>query len=106
MVKTKLLNVDEALVLLQKRQKDGELSYEQQNTLTHLQAVAKLDAKEANALEKELEGLGFLSEKQVVMLVNLLPKKEEDVRFILTQEKNSLTPDQLKQVLKIIKEHK
>ena len=106
LVKTKILNVDESLAFLQKRQKDGELGYEQQNTLTHLTAVAKLDPKDAAALEKELENLGFLNERQIVMLVNLVPKKEEEVKFILSQDKNSFTPDQLKQVLKTVKEHK
>ena len=106
LVKTKLLNVDEALSYLQKRQKDGELGYEQQNTLTHLTAVAKLDPKDAAELQKELGDFGFLNERQVVMLVSLLPKKEEDVKFILSQDKNALTPDNLKQVLKTVKEHK
>ncbi len=106
LIKTKILNVHESLSLMQKRQKDGELGYEQQNTLTHLQAVGKLEPKVAFDLEKKLEALGFLTERQVVMLVNLLPKKEEDVKFILSQDKFALTADQLKQVLKTVKEHK
>lgn len=100
---TRLVNASEALSMLEKRQKEGELGYEQQNTLTHLQAVAKVGVKEAAALEKELNELGFLNEKQVVMLTSIVPKTADEVRFVLTQEKNDLTPEQLKQVLGVVK---
>lgn len=94
----------EALKIMQKRQKDGELSYEQQNTLTHLEKTAKLTAKDADALEKTLTGLDIkLSDKQVAMLVTLLPKNADEIRQILAQEKTDATDEQIKAVLDAVK---
>lgn len=104
-IKEKTITVPEALVLLQKRQKEGELGYEQQNTLAYLQAEAKLDEKDAAELVKELKGLG-LTDKQSVMLASIIPKKEEEVKLILSYEKTDVSGDKVKEILKLLKKHK
>lgn len=107
LTKTKPVSAPEALELLQKRQKDGELGYEQQNTLTHLEAVSKMDAKEAKATERELQaGVPALSEAQLAALVSLVPKNADDVRSILAQEKSEATDDDVKNLLAILKSKK
>lgn len=103
-ISEKIINVPHALHLLQKRQKEGELGYEQQNTLAYLEKVAKLGAKEADALAKALSGFG-LPDMAVASLIAILPKKEEDVRQILAQENAAVDEEKVKEILKTIKEH-
>jgi len=104
LVKERAVSAPEALKIMQKRQKDGELSYEQQNTLSHLEKAAKIGVKEADALEKVLSGLDVkLSDKQTAMLVTLLPKNADEIRQILAQEKTDATDEQVKAVLDAVK---
>ena len=44
-IREKIVTVNEALSLLTNRQKAGNLSYEQQNTLNYLEDLTKLDEK-------------------------------------------------------------
>ncbi|MDP2718197.1 MAG: hypothetical protein Q8P02_05615 [Candidatus Micrarchaeota archaeon] len=105
LVKTTPVSAPEALELLQKRQKDGELGYEQQNTLTHLEKTAKLDAKTAKALKKALEKTGVaISQEQACALVSLVPKNADEVRAVLAQEKTDATDEQVKALMSALKE--
>ena len=61
---------------------------------------------EANKVSKELNDLGFLTEKQVVSLVNLLPKKVDLIKAILGPEGAEVSDEQLKQILKTLKKYK
>lgn len=104
LTKERAVSSPEALKIMEKRQKDGELSYEQQNTLTHLEKVAKIPAKDAEALEKVLGDLDLkLSDKQTAMLITLLPKNADEIRQILAQEKTDATDEQIKAVLDAVK---
>ncbi len=104
LTKERAVSSPEALKIMEKRQKDGELSYEQQNTLTHLEKVAKIPAKDADALEKVLGGLDLkLSDKQTAMIITLLPKNADEIRQILVQEKTDATDEQIKAVLDAVK---
>ena len=104
LLKERAVSAPEALKIMEKRQKDGELSYEQQNTLTHLEKIAKIPAKEGDALEKVLSGLDVkLSDKQLAMLITLLPKNADEIRQILAQEKTDATDEQVKAVLDAVK---
>lgn len=96
----------EAKALLAKRKKDApEMGYEQANTLEHLEKFTALSAEDAKKMEKELEDLGFLSKEQVINLINVLPKREDTVRAVLTREKLLLNAEQIKEVLKICKKY-
>jgi len=88
------------------KEEPGELSYEQQNTLDYAQKFAKLTQKEAEELEKKLREIGALNEKQVVSIINIMPKKEEELKAILAKDKMELDEEQLKAVIKIVKEHR
>ena len=100
------ISIYEARKKVERRQKEGELAYEQQNTLDYLQSLSVLKGAETDKLVKELHGLGFLTEKQVVTLVNLLPKKLDLIKAILGPEGAEVSEEQLKQILKILKNYK
>ncbi|MBI4360449.1 hypothetical protein HY572_01610 [Candidatus Micrarchaeota archaeon] len=107
LIQTKPVSIPESLDLLLKRQKDGELGYEQQNTLTHLEAVAKMDGKDAKAMEKELKAaVASISDAQLAALVSIVPKNADDVRQVLAQEKSEATEDDVKNILAILKAKK
>lgn len=103
-VSEKTLLNQEALELLEERKKEGELGYEQQNALTHLEAFTSLKPKEARALYKELTEAG-LSERQAVTVCALLPKKEDVLKTVLTADKSEANDDKIKEVLKIVKKY-
>jgi DNA-directed RNA polymerase subunit F len=88
---------------LEKRKKDSELGYEQQNTLEYLEKFAKLSESDCEKLRKELEELNILSEKQIMELVNLLPSKEDLVKTILSKEKLEFSGENIKEITKILK---
>lgn len=104
-VKQKFISNAEALDVLQKRKKEGELGYEQQLTLDYLEKNAVLSLKEANALVKDLAGLGLLSDELVIELTNVLPSKEDEVQAVLSSEKTSLSDEDMKKVLEVLKKH-
>ena len=99
----KLVSLVEATEIMEKRKKKGDLGYEQQNTLDYLQEFCYLNKKKADALEKELKALD-LKEEQIVSLTNLLPQKESVVRLVLSSD-GGATPEQVKEVVKIMKKH-
>ena len=101
----KVISVSEAKELLEKRQKDSDLGYEQQNTLAHLQKFAKLTEAKAEKLRLELNELNILSEKQIAQLLDVLPTKENLLKTVLIHDKRDLTGDQLKEILKIVKKY-
>jgi DNA-directed RNA polymerase subunit F len=101
----KITSVSEAKELLVKRQKDSDLGYEQQNTLTHLEKFAKLSEDKAEKLRLELNELNILSEKQIAQLLDILPTKENLLKTVLIHDKHDLSGDQLKEILKIVKKY-
>ena len=102
----KTLSIPEAKTLLEKRKKDGPLGYEQQNTLAYFEEFASIDEKNAKEMEKDLVKLEFLNETQIASLINNAPRFENEVRAILAGgDKNGVTPEQAKQVLKIAKDY-
>ena len=101
----KVISISEAKGLLDKRKKDSELGYEQQNSLTHLEKFAKISEDKAEKLRLELNELNILSEKQIAQLIDNLPTKENIVKTILTRERLDFTTDQIKEILKIVKKY-
>lgn len=99
-------SLSEVAALLKKRQKEGELSYEQSNALAYAEAFTKLDLKEAQALDRALEKLGFLTPGARSSLVDILPKKEDEVKSILAKEKIEASEEQVKEILKAVKARK
>ncbi len=104
-VSEKILLYPEALELLEERKKAGELGYEQQNSLQYLQSFSSgISAKDARKLFEELKEAG-LTEKQAAMVCNLFPKREDLLQTVLTADKNEVSEEKVKEVLKIVKKY-
>ncbi len=103
-MKEKIVTVNEALSLLTQRQKEGNLSYEQQNTMNYLEDLVKLEDKDSEKMLKELRDAG-LTEWQAVKVVDLMPKKEDELKVVLGGS-GPLTDAILKKSFEIAKEYR
>lgn len=104
LVTEKIVTVNEAFELLKNRRvKVGALSYEQQNTFDYLEDLIRLTDKNAASMKSELTKIG-LNEECAVRIVNLLPKKEEELKLTLGDQIN-LNEDVLKKTLEISKSY-
>ncbi len=108
MVKEKIketpLTLAEVKNILQKREKEGELSYVQRVTLDYVSKMTSLTVQQARNLVKELIKLG-VSENTAIQIANALPEYKEELSVFLTGEK-TFTPEEVEEILKKIKEYK
>ena len=95
----------EAKSILEAREKDGELRYEQKNTLELLRKFVKLDKEKTSVLMEDLKKIEKLRERQIVSIVNFLPEDREDLRAILQKEYSVLTDEEINLVLETVKKY-
>ncbi|MBI2547630.1 MAG: hypothetical protein HYW23_04280 [Candidatus Aenigmarchaeota archaeon] len=91
--------------LLEGREKQGELKYEQKNSLEVLRKFVKLDSKETEALIADLKKIEKLRERQIISIVNFLPEDKEDMRAVLYKDYQSLTDEEIDAILKTVKKY-
>lgn len=100
----KLVMDAEAKRLLEDRKKEvEELKYEQKNALDILKKFIKIDAKEAEELIAELQKIEKLRERQIIAIVNSLPKDTDDLRTVLQKEYSSLSDEEINLILQAVK---
>jgi len=92
----KPITVYESIKILEKREKDGELGYEQKEALEFAKKFAKGTEKTVKALT------ALVDEETAVMLANIMPENEDLVRTILVKNKVELSDEDIKKVLDII----
>jgi DNA-directed RNA polymerase subunit F len=93
----------EAKEILEKREKEGELKYEQKNALDILRKFVKTETEKIKVLVEELKKITKLREKQIVAIANFLPKDKDDLRVILQKEYSSFTEDEINLILEAVK---
>ena len=99
----RLVTWAEAKNILLKKEKEKELGYEQRNALEHLRKFANLSESKAKEMAEELKKIEKLREKHIVNLVNLLPQDEEELRLIFANEIITLTDEEKKTILDVVK---
>jgi DNA-directed RNA polymerase subunit F len=83
---------------------EEEPVYEKKIALEHLSKFAKLGAKEARRLVKELmESNERIREDIAVKIVDLMPQDETDVRAIFAKERYALTKEEIEGILRIVR---
>jgi len=103
-IKENTLTLAEVKNILQKREKEGELSYVQRVTLDYVSKMTPLTVQQARNLSKELVKIG-VSENTAIQIVNALPEYKEELMVFLTGERD-FTPEEIEEILKKIKEYK
>ena len=104
-VEEKYVSWHNAKKIMEKKTKDAEPGYEQKNALEHMKKFSKITDKDAKAMQSELEGLGKLKERQVMAVMNMMPKDMDEMRVLFANEVISLTDEQKKQILDIVKKY-
>ncbi|MEM5777010.1 MAG: RNA polymerase Rpb4 family protein [Candidatus Aenigmatarchaeota archaeon] len=103
-LKEKLITNAEALSILEKRSKEKELNYEQKNALDHLKKYTPITEEKAKEMFQKLSELGKLTERQIIMIINLLPKDRDDLRVILEKDYKNFSDQDKDLILDIIKQ--
>ena len=100
-----LLPDSKAKELLENREKEGELKFEQKNSLDILKKFMKLDSNKTDDLIAELRKVEKLRDRHVIGIVNFLPEDRDDLRAVLHKDYSSLTDEEIDAVLKTVKRY-
>jgi DNA-directed RNA polymerase subunit F len=95
----------EAKEIMEKKEKEAELKYEQKNALEVLRKFAKTDSEKIKKLMEELKTVEKLRERQIIAIANFLPEDKDDLRAVLHKEYTALTPEEIEKILEIIKKN-
>ena len=93
-----------AKAVLQKREKAGELHYEQKLALDYVRKFAPLSDKDAEKILEEFDALKIPRWKPRfgVKIVDLMPQTEEEVKAIFSKESISLKKEEITKVLEVL----
>lgn len=79
------------------------LGHEQKITINYLRQVVKLAPKHVEEVSKQLvEAVPVLRDYQIVMILDSLPKDEEELKILFMKERITLEKDQIKKILDIL----
>jgi DNA-directed RNA polymerase subunit F len=93
----------EAREILEKREKEGEMKYEQKNALEILRKFAVHPVEKIKKLVEDLRKIEKLRDKQIIAIANLLPEDKDDLRAILQKEYTNFTEDEINLILETVK---
>ncbi len=91
--------------LIENREKEGELKYEQKNSLDILKKIAKVGSEKISELITELKKIEKLRDRQVMSIVNFLPEDKDDLRAVLHKDYSVLTDEEIDNILKTVKRY-
>lgn len=95
----------EVLEVINKREKDSELTYRETRIQEHLNKFNKLSLKEFKEGVKELNQLEIprLEESHMIKILELLPKNGTELRAITSHSGVVLVDDNVKAILDVVK---
>lgn len=99
----KFVTLVEAKKILEKKAKEKELGYEQKNALEHLRKFSKLSEKTVNEMMEELKKIEKLRERHMVSIANMLPADTDELRLLFTNEIVTLSDEDKKKIISIVK---
>jgi len=89
------------------KKRDKELGLRAQKAEEHLNQFAKLDSKKAVELKDQIEKLKIprLRDSHIVKIVDLLPKTVEDLKVILQGYALTVSNDNLKKIVEVVRKY-
>ena len=85
-VKETLITNTKAKEILKERKKEIDFGYEQKNAYDYLKKYDRLTQKRVVDLIKKLKQVKKLRERQIVAIVNVMPKDKDDLRLLLEKD--------------------
>ena len=91
--------------MIEKKEKEGELKYEQKNSLEILRKFVKLDPNKIDELVADLKKVEKLRDRQIISIVNFMPEDKEELKAVLHKDYSSLIDEEIDSVLKTVKKY-
>jgi len=86
---------------------DIEMGFEQAKTLEYAKKMAKLDKEKAEEMIAELmREVAKLNRAKSVKIVDLMPRKKEEIDQIFSKETYSLTEDEINKIIEIVEKYR
>ena len=104
-IDTKPIGMPEARAIMDSKEKDKELTYEQKLAAEHLNKFTVLEPAKAKKLLEEISDVLRMSDETKIQILNLLPKTPDELRMIFTRENFSLKDSETKKILEIVKKY-
>ncbi|HJJ92217.1 MAG TPA: RNA polymerase Rpb4 family protein [Methanocorpusculum sp.] len=104
----------EELISIRDKRVDGDnevetpnrkMSYELRKSIDHADNLGKCDPKSAKILIEKLNGLEKMRADIAYRIVNIMPKNRDELRAIYAKERYTLFPEELDQILNILRNH-
>ena len=103
-VSEKPVSLPEVLEILEKEKK-GEMEYAQRLAYDYAQKFAEIDAEKARKMKEELLQIEKLNEQHAVAIIDLLPKRKEDIEVIFQKTRVRLEDSEINKILEIVKKY-
>lgn len=95
----------EAQIILENREKDGELGYEQKLALDHTKKFVGVGADAAKKMRKALGELG-VSEATATKISDIMPLDITQLKHILVPEKKDFDESDIAKMMEIVDSHR
>jgi DNA-directed RNA polymerase subunit F len=104
-VSEELVNDAEAKEILEKRESESDLKYEQKNTLDILRKFVDFSSEKIKNLVTELKKLEKLRERHIIAIANFLPEDKDDLRAVMHKDYTILSEDEINLILETVKKN-
>jgi len=95
----------EAKEVLKQREKQAEMKFEQKNALEILNKSVDFESEKVKKLTEALKEISRLREKQIISIANFLPQDRDEMRIVLHKEYTNFTPEEIDQILEVVKKN-
>lgn len=100
------VSMHEAKYIMESRNKERDVVYDQKICIEYLEKVAKLTPEKAKTLSKDLSKIAILKPRYIALILNMLPDTSEEVEALFSKERTNLKKEEIKQIVEIIRKQK
>lgn len=102
-VKEEVTTSATARKILEAIAKEKELGYEQNNALEYLKKFSKISERRSKELIEALGKVSKLKDRHKAMIIDFMPADMDDLRILFAHEIITLSEDDKKEILKVVK---
>ena len=87
--------------------RDTKLGFRSTKTKEYLKKFSKLEEKKADELMQKIKALDIprIKDRQIIKIIDLLPTELDEIRMIFSNETTSISPENMQQILNVVKEY-